>query len=303
METRSFGKIHNAVSVLSFGAGHIGRKDVDANHAAKLLNLALDSGINLIDTARGYGLSEERIGSAIANRRSEYILVTKGGYSVDGAENWSPDAIRISLEESLRRLKCDTVDLFLLHSCDMEILTRDETLRTLEEAQKSGLCRFFGYSGENEELDWALDSGHFSAVETSVNICDQGNLYGRLEGAQRRNMAVIAKRPLANVFWRYEERPVGEYADAYWVRWQKMKELGIPELEKLDDHSSMLRAAWGFTASAKGVSTAIAGTSSEKNLKANLKLAEKSSIIDEGLAASLKKAWEDAGRGSWKGQV
>jgi aryl-alcohol dehydrogenase-like predicted oxidoreductase len=303
MEFRKFGPISDSVSILGFGAGHIGRDSISDGEAGKLLNLVLDSGVNLIDTARGYSQSEQRIGNAISSRRDEYILVTKGGYSVEGEDNWTRGAIVRSLEDSLRLMKTDRVDLFLLHSCSMEQLQSEEVLSALEEIVESGKALHVGYSGENEELDWALDCDRFSAVETSVNICDQGNLYGRIERARQSAMGVIAKRPLANAFWRYAERPVGRYADEYWQRWQHMASLGIDDLPDAGDHEDMLECAWGLVAGIADISCAIIGTSSPVNFRTNLKMAGGNKALGASRRKALQRAWEDGSRGAWRGEI
>ena len=77
MEKRAFGQTGLSVSVLGFGSMHLNDERSSDGDAGRLLNQVLDAGINLIDTARGYGLSEERIGRYIAHRRSEYLLSTK----------------------------------------------------------------------------------------------------------------------------------------------------------------------------------------------------------------------------------
>ena len=89
MEQRIFGNTGLKVSVLGFGAGHIGSENLPEQEAESLLHQVLDSGITLIDTARAYGLSEERIGKYLSRRRSEFVLSTKVGYGIDGFENWT----------------------------------------------------------------------------------------------------------------------------------------------------------------------------------------------------------------------
>ncbi|MCL6494566.1 MAG: aldo/keto reductase [Ignavibacterium sp.] len=81
---RKFGNTDLQVSAIGFGAGEIGDYNLPDSEVEKLLNTALDLGINLIDTARGYYASEERIGKFISHRRGEFILSTKVGYGIDG---------------------------------------------------------------------------------------------------------------------------------------------------------------------------------------------------------------------------
>src|SRR5688572_13935144 len=90
---RHFGTTGLDVSPLGFGAGHIGDPAMEESEFAALLGAALDAGIRLVDTARGYGLSEERIGRHLARRRDEFLLSTKVGYDVPGFENWTGPCI------------------------------------------------------------------------------------------------------------------------------------------------------------------------------------------------------------------
>ena len=129
MERRPLGRTGLEVSPLGFGAFKIGRNEgikypqpypiPSDEEVARLLDGILDMGINLIDTAPAYGTSEERIGQCLASRRSDYILSSKAGEVwKDGHSHYdfSPEAIRRSVEESLRRLQTDHLDLLLLHS-------------------------------------------------------------------------------------------------------------------------------------------------------------------------------------------
>lgn len=294
MEQRALGHTGLMVSSLGFGAGHVGGAEMSERDAGTLLNRALDRGVNLVDTARGYGLSEERIGRHLSWRRADFHLITKVGYLVEGAEDWTAAAIERGLEQALVRLKTDRVEVVLLHSCPRAVLERDDVLRALESLKSRGLARFVGYSGENADLDRALELEPFSVFETSVNLVDQG-LYDRLAQIQTRGVGVIAKRPLANAFWRFAERPIGAYAEVYWSRWRdlgrELVEAGMP-LEEL---------ALRFALSVPAVSTAIVGTASLANLERNVGLAALGAL-PPGQVARLRAAWAPFGE-RWQGQV
>ena len=122
MEQRPFGSTGLQVSVLGFGAGHIDCPASNDADAARVLNAALDAGINLIDTARGYELSEERIGRLMGHRRDEFVLSTKVGYSVPGVPDWSAAAVTGGIDRALGQLATDAIDVCFLHSCSLEVL-------------------------------------------------------------------------------------------------------------------------------------------------------------------------------------
>jgi len=223
MLTRNFGTSSLQVSALGFGAGHIGYDGVTERDAHALLDRALDLGINFIDTARGYGLSEERIGRWLPAHRDEVVLSTKVGYGVEGARDWSAAAVTGGVDEALRTLGTDVLDVVFLHSCPLEVLERGEAAQALLSCVDAGKVRIPGYSGENEALAWASGAGLFGAVQSSVNLADQRSLREVLPGASRRGLGIVAKRPLANAPWRHSERPVGVYGETYWLR---LSELG-----------------------------------------------------------------------------
>jgi len=290
---RDLGATGLRVPVLGLGAGQIGDARIPEAEAGRTLNAALDLGITLVDTARGYGLSEERIGRHLAHRRGELVLTTKVGYGVEGEADWTAACVRRGIDEALRRLRTDVIDVVLLHSCGTEAL-RDEGIRgALEDARRAGKLRVAAYSGENEPLHLALASGRFGAVECSVNLCDQRVIDEALPVARERGVGVIAKRPIANAPWRHGERPVGQYVEEYWVRWKAMgiDPAGLPWDE----------LALRFSAYAPGVSCCIVGTTRIEHLRRNAEMAARGPLPAE-LVEAIRASFRAHDRG-WAGQV
>lgn len=269
---RNFGNTGLQVSALGFGAGEIGDYTVSEKNSEIILNSVLDLGINLIDTARGYYASEERIGKYISHRRSEFILSTKVGYGIDGYADWSYDIIIAGVDNALRLMKTDYIDIVHLHSCDFNALQRGEVIEALHKTIEQGKVKIAAYSGENEELKFAVDSNAFGNIQTSVNICDQIDLEGSIKIAKEKGISVIAKRPIANAPWRFSERPVGHYSEEYWNRWKTMN---LPEQKNWLD--TFLR----FTVFANGVDTAIVGTTNLIHLQTNIEIIEKGPLDSE----------------------
>src|SRR2546427_6910568 len=117
MERRRLGRTDMMASVLGFGGSEIGYQRVSRRMVARLLDGALDAGLNVIDTAECYEDSEELIGGAVAARRREFYLFTKGGHGRGwGRGDWRPKARLASIERSLRRLATVHLDLAQLHS-------------------------------------------------------------------------------------------------------------------------------------------------------------------------------------------
>lgn len=252
---------------MGLGGGQVGAAKLPELAAGRLLNQALDLGLNLVDTARGYGQSEARIARHLGHRRQEVVLSTKVGYGVAGVDDWTADAVRLGVDEALQTLQTDWIDIVHLHSCSLEVLKRGEVITALEEAQQAGKLRVAAYSGENEALDFAVTSGRFQSVQTSINLADQRNLKSALPQIQARGLGVIAKRPVANAPWRFVTRPYGHYAEEYWYRWQAMR----LNPRGLDWQELALR----FVAFLPGVHTCIVGTANADHLLQNARLLER----------------------------
>lgn len=290
---RPYGATGMTLSLLGFGAGHIGSPDLTEADCETFLHGLLDAGITLVDTARGYGLSEERIGRHLARRRSEFILSTKVGYGVEGQVDWTYACVAAGVDRALRTLRTDHLDIVHLHSCPREVLAQGGVIEALTEAKAAGKVRAMAYSGENEALAYALASGRFDGVQCSLNICDQRVLDLGLPEARSRGLGVIAKRPLANTPWRWTKRPAGEYCEEYWVRLQAMgldpRGLDWPEL------------ALRFAGFQEGVSSIIVGTTKLDHLKDNLRMIQKGPLPQDQVA-EIRSAFatHDAG---WDGQI
>lgn len=274
MEIRSFGTTGIFVPILGLGAGKIGDPAFDEREASTLLNTALDWGISLIDTARSYGLSEERIGKHLSHRRDDFNLSTKVGYGVPPYPDWTGECVAAGVDLALKLLRTDRIDIVHLHSCPISVLERDDIIRALQDAVRSGKVRVTAYSGDNEPLDWVVRSGQFGSIQASINVCDQRILNGTLSIAQQSGMGVIAKRPLANAPWRYQNRPEADEAtQAYWERWNQMK------LEVTDMPPEEL--ALRFVISLPGVHTCLVGTQNLHHLQENVDAISKGPLPDE----------------------
>jgi len=297
MELRSFGGNNTGlrVSALGFGAMHLNDERTSEAEAGRLLNAVLDLGVNLIDTARGYGLSEQRIGRHLAHRRSEFLLSTKLGYGVEGVPDWSYDCIVHGVERALRLLRSEVLDIAHLHSCPLHVLEQGEVLRALQDCRAAGKIRMAAYSGDNAELDFALACGQFGAVQTSVSLCDQVNLATRLPAAQAAGIGVIAKRPIAGAVWRQPARPDTFAEGEYWARWQAMG------LEAALPSANWNELALRYTAYLPGVSSTIVGTSKLAHFQQNLAALAQGALPPEQ-SSLLRQAFLRADRG-WAGLI
>jgi aryl-alcohol dehydrogenase-like predicted oxidoreductase len=288
---RPFGNTGINVSPIGFGAGHIGDPSLDENKVCDLLNTLIDSGITLIDTARSYGLSEERIGRHLSRRRKDFILSTKIGYGIPGFEDWTGPCITAGIDAALKLLQTDYIDIVHFHSCPIDTLRRDDLFSALSDAVEKGKVRIPAYSGDNDHLDFAISTGHFRSIQTSLNIADQMALTRGVAEARKRNLGVIAKRPIANAPWRFAQRPTGHYCEEYW---QRLKVMNIDPGE-IGWHELAIR----FVAFLPGVHSSIIGTTSINHLKENLRYIEKGPL-PKNIANQITQAFEQHGK-NWTG--
>ena len=291
MELRPLGKTGLSVSALGLGAGGIGGPETSEADVDRLVGGALDAGVTLIDTARSYGLSEERLGRALAGRRERVVLTTKVGYGVPGVPDWTARCITDGVDAALLRLRTDRLDVVHLHSCELAVLERNGVAEALRSAVQAGKVRVSAYSGEGDALLWAVRSGLFGAVQCSVSVVDQAALDGAVAEAAGRGMGVLGKRALGNAPWRFDARPSEPDVAEAWDRFQALR----PEAAGLSWPALFTR----FAAFAPGVSAVLVGTASLAHLK-DAAGAVEHGPLDSARLASLRGAF--AGRG-WGGRV
>lgn len=299
MELRQFGKTDMRVSVLGFGGAEIGFEGIEQTKVNQLLNVALDGGLNVIDTGECYRDSEEKIGLAVGHRRSEYYLFTKFGHGFPGSNDpdWSPKLIRESIEHSLRVLRTDRLDLLQLHSCSLEVLKEGTAITIAQEAKKAGKTRYIGYSGDGQEAAWAAESGLFDSLQTSINVADQEVLKLGLKKAFEAGIGVIAKRPLANVAWSHgSEPPADSYHRPYWER---LRKLDYP-FTKLATEEAVAYAL-RFTLSQPGVCTAIVGSGKPERFAQNAAAASRAALNQKEIDA-ITDRWKEIAGSDWVGQ-
>jgi aryl-alcohol dehydrogenase-like predicted oxidoreductase len=298
MERRRLGQTDMDVSVLGFGGSEIGYERAGARTVTRLLGSALDAGLNVIDTAECYEESEALIGAAIGSRRGECYLLTKCGHPRGfGRADWRPASLLSSIERSLTRLRTDRLDLIQLHSCSLVDLRRGDAIDALERARGRGWTRYIGYSGDGEAARYAVECGRFDTLQTSVSVADQEALELTLPLAASRGMGVIAKRPLANVAWRYARKPAEPYYQAYWSR---LRALDYPFLRDTSDEA--VATALRFTLAAPGVHTAIVGTKRPERWPQNARLLEAGPLPAAGVK-QIRARWRKIAEPSWTGEV
>ncbi|MFE7842313.1 aldo/keto reductase [Streptomyces sp. NPDC057474] len=210
MQYRTLGRTGVQVSSLALGAmnfGRIGRTTQD--EATALVDAALEAGINLVDTADKYGdgESEEMVGKAIAGRRDDIVLATKAGMQMGEERNHRGGSRRwlvTELDNSLRRLGVDHVDLYQLHRWD-PATGDEETLSALTDLQRAGKIRYFGSSTfpahRIVQAQWAAREHHLSRYVTeqpSYSVLQRGIEAHVLPVTEEYGLGVLVWSPLAS---------------------------------------------------------------------------------------------------------
>jgi aryl-alcohol dehydrogenase-like predicted oxidoreductase len=293
VKPRPLGRSGLFVSPVGLGAGRIGGPDVSDEDVDRLLGAALDTGVTLIDTARSYGASEERLGRALAGRRAGLILSTKVGYGVPGIPDWTGACVTAGVDAALARLATGWIDVIHLHSCPVEVLERGEVVEPLVRAVEAGKVRVAAYSGEGEALEWAVRSGAFGAVQCSVSLVDQGSLDGPIAEGSARGIGVLGKRALGNAPWRFPDRPPEpDVAEA----WDRFAALGLP-----CPSGGWTAFSIRFAAHRPGVSAVLVGTASPAHLAEAVDAVRQGPLSVKDVEVA-RAAFERAGRG-WSGRV
>ena len=210
MEYRYLGKSGLKVSVIGLGTNNFGRR-LDADASALVINHALDMGINMIDTSNSYGdgYSEEYIGRALEGKRDKAIIGTKVSSTVGDGPNDGGNSrqhIMAAVEDSLRRLKTDYIDLYQIHWHDSHVPV-EETLRTLDDLVRQGKVRYIGCSNFTAwqvcEAAWTsktLGIAEFVSVQPRYSLMDRGIEAELVPFCESYGVGILPYYPLANGF-------------------------------------------------------------------------------------------------------
>ncbi len=206
MNYRTLGKTNFKVSEISLGTWQVGGKwgsGFDHKLADHLINSAIDSGVNFIDTADVYenGLSETAVGRVVRSRSEQVYVATKCGRQINPHVNdgYQPEVLRKFVEASLKRTGLETLDLIQLHCPPSEVYYRPEIFETFERLKEEGKIRHLGVSVEKvEEALKAIEFGNVATVQIIFNVFRQRPTALFFEQAQKKNVGVIARVPLAS---------------------------------------------------------------------------------------------------------
>lgn len=205
MQYRTLGKTGYEVSVIGFGAWAIGGSwgRVDDRESIAALHTAIDNGVNFIDTADVYGDGRsERLVAQVARERSERIYIaTKTGRRLDPhtADAYTPQAIEGFIDDSLKNMGLETLDLVQLHCPPTDVYYRPDLFESLEEIKRKGKIRHWGVSVERvEEAIKAIEYPGCASVQIIYNIFRQRPAEVFFPLARERNVGILARLPLSS---------------------------------------------------------------------------------------------------------
>ncbi len=286
IRTRTLGGTGADVTILGYGAMELrGRPrgpEIADQDAGRLLNAVLDGGINLIDTSPDYGRSEELIGIYIGHRRDEFFLASKCGcpvgFPADAPppypHDYSPENVRADVEQSLRRLRTDYLDLVQVHmSPSKATLEENHTVETLKGLQTEGKVRFIGMSGILPNLPDHIAMGVFDVFQIPYSAVQRDHEELITEAAHAGAGTFIrggAARGAAAEDKNWRTGPLGQDPGVGQRNWETS---GIADLVSQAGMSRM-EFVLRFTLSHPCLSTTIVGTSNPVHLASNIAVAE-----------------------------
>ena len=284
MDKRRIGSLE--VSVVGLGCNNFGRR-IDEPASARVVHAALDAGVNFFDTADIYGStrSEEFLGRALAGRRGQAIIATKFGMAVDERRQGArPDYVRRAVEDSLRRLGTDRIDLYQLHKPDPATPIAD-TLEALDGLVRAGKVGEIGCSNfsatQLREAQQAVRAGAacFVSVQNEYSLLHRAPEADVLPECARAGVAFLPFFPLANGllsgrFRRGEAAPAGSrFEPGAWGA-SSYTETNLDAVEALRHFAaasghSLLQLAFSWLLARPAVSSVIAGASKPEQVQGN----------------------------------
>jgi aryl-alcohol dehydrogenase-like predicted oxidoreductase len=305
--TRVLGRTGVEVSVLGYGAmelrgqlsgsaSQLNGPAITDEDAGRLLNELLDAGVNLIDTSVDYGRSEDLIGRHLGPRRSEFSLASKcgcplslpPGESMMGTHDYSAANVRAGVEQSLRRLRTDYLDLVQVHlSPPRSEMEAGGTIEALQSLRAEGKVRFIGMSGTLPNLPDHIDMGVFDVFQIPYSALqpEHDELISRAANA---GAGVLIRggvaRGTASQDKNWTVQPLSSSGPAAQDRWEAAK---LDEL--LDDGMNRHEFILRFTLSHPGVSSAIVGTSKPEHLRSNVEMASRGPLPQDLYAEARRR--------------
>ncbi|MBA2174809.1 aldo/keto reductase [Halobacillus locisalis] len=298
MRKRDLGNTGIQVSEVGFGAWQLGNEkdwgEMTDEKALHLVGEAMDSGCNFFDTAPNYGdgKSEEILGKALEGKRDQVIISSKCGHHPNGEQNFEPDRLMKSVEESLRRLNTDYLDSLLLHNPPFSSLHGNSPqFQMLEKLKQQGKIRAYGASVDTgKEMYELLNHTNSQIIEVMFNVFHQEPAEA-IQEAHNQGVGVITKVPLDSgwLTGKYDAHSRFTGIRSRWSADQIERRGKLVEQVShiVGNDTSMVKVALQFILSYQGVSTVIPGAKDSQQLKQNITASE------DMLSLKVKEQLED----------
>jgi myo-inositol catabolism protein IolS len=230
MKYRVLGKTGIRVSVVGIGTWQYGGEwgeRYEQPAADRILGRAKELGINLIDTAECYGdhYSESLVGNAIRGDRQSWLVATKFGHkfhhNFDRTEEWTAQQVRQQLEDSLRALQTDTIDLYQFHSGTDAVFDQEDLWKMLAEQVQAGKVRHLGISISSNDNHYQTSRSTqvgAEAIQVIYNRLDQTPEQRVFPACLEQNLGVLARVPLASGFLSGKYRPGTKFTNENDIR-------------------------------------------------------------------------------------
>lgn len=257
------------VTRLGYGSGH--RKPMDDQQRDTILNAVVDAGINFIDTAISYGNSEELIGRFLKHKRDKFYLATKGNL-------WNADDLENQLNQSLKRLATDYVDIYQLHNPTVDQCRSANLVDALNKFKKSGKCRWIGISTSIPDFNQFVEWNSFDIFQIPYSALQMEN-ENTMNKAANSGAGIIINGAVA-----LGEPNVGKGSQVVWDNFEKYNLQQFLDINETKT-SFMLR----FTLTNNNAHTAIVGTTNPEHLNLNIESVLKGPLTTDVYNAVRKK--------------
>lgn len=267
MRTNILGKTGLSVTEIGLGAWQLG--DTDEATAHRLLDMSFDAGVNFIDTAAGYGHSEDYIGTWDAAKKRRSTIATKA----HAPEGCTPADILASIDRSLARMRVETLDLLQLHSPGITTASRDDVFGALIDAREAGKIRYACISEDAPTAQACLEAQPYEVLQTDYSMITLYPEHALFAYTEAHNIGVIAREVFGRFI--YDREP--------WYYWEEPMKARSDQMQMVAwfaRHAGYSRAelTLRFVMANPAVHVSLVGTNKPDHLAENLAIAAKGAL-------------------------
>ena len=315
METTTLRGTGTTVSRLSLGTMTFGAQ-ADEAVSLRMVDTALDGGINFFDTADAYGdgYGEEILATVLGHRRNDIIIATKFGYDIydptprvghqERPQKFDKEFVTYACEQSLRRLNTDHIDLYQVHNPRVDSLERDELFETLEQLQFDGKIRYFGVAlgpdiGWFEEGETSMQDRHVDSLQIIYSILEQEPAKDFFPIARENEIGLLSRVPHASntltgefiEIPNFDENDHRAHRRAEWLR-EAIQKVDRVRFLELEEARSMAQSAIQFVLKKPEIVSVLPNFTKKAELNEYTAAVDTPGLTDEE-QAQLDELWEN----------